>query len=189
MKNRKTILSLVLSAVLFVSVLAPASYAETPAATDSAAAESVQLGRNRRADAEEPENAIGRDAAIAKALAETGVTAEQAGEITVHVSETAGGGTVYRVHFSVDGLRYSCEVDAVSGEVLCTDTRSASASDRGQNRRSDGRDQGGSGQSSGAPSGGSQGRNRPDGGRGGAQSQSRGAKRDGSCVTASTDAA
>ncbi len=176
-KNLRNIFALALSTVLFVSVLTPAALA----AEDSAAAESTEpaavdagrKGANRREELAEPENAIGRDAAIVKALAEAGVSADKAGDITVHVTRNSDGSIVYRVHFIVDGQRYSSEVDAVTGEILCSDVRDASDFDRGQgqNRRSDGQGQ---------RRGGSQGQ--PKGGdRGGAPSP-RGGRRDGSCL-------
>ena len=184
----KAILALALSAVLFAAVMAPAAFAETPdaaPAAETAPAENARPGRNQRADAAEPENAIGRDAAVAKALAAAGVTAGQAGEVTVHVSETPEGAVVYRVHFTVDGQRYACEVDAVTGEAVCSSERAAAdfGCGQGENRRSDGKGQGqpdgarpGKGQGGGQFAGGGQGMNRPNGGR------PRGGLRDGSCV-------
>lgn len=212
MKNRnlKSILALALSAVLFAAVMAPASFAETPAAAadpvpaaDAAAApaEPARLGRNRRADVDEPENAIGQDAAVAKALAAAGVTAEQAGDVVVHVSENPEGAVVYRVHFTVDGQRYSCEVDALTGETVCQDERDVSdfGFGQGENRRGDGKglglggaqgqpdgarpgsgnDQPGQGQFGQGQFGGGQGVNRSKGGQPRGQ---RGGLRDGSCA-------
>ena len=176
MKNRnlRSIFTLALSTVLFVSVPAPAALAaDDPAATAESAkapvADTVRPGQNLRTDLEEPENAIGKDAAIARALAEAGISAGQAGDITVHVTGSSDGSILYRVHFTANGQRYSVKVNAVSGEILCSDVRSTSDSDRvqGRNRRG-----GGQGQ----PNGGRSGRE-----RGGDQNQ-RGGKRDGSCL-------
>ena len=189
MKNRnlRNIFTLALSTVLFVSVLAPAALAaDDPAAPAESAkapvADTVRPGQNLRTDLEEPENAIGKDAAVARALAEAGISTDQAGDITVHVTGNSDGSIVYRVHFTANGQRYSVKVNAVSGEILCSDVRSTSDSDRiqGQNRRSDGQgrgdhqnqDRGGEGQ----PNGG-----QFRGDRGSDQSR-RGGRRDGSCL-------
>lgn len=176
MKNRnlRNIFALALSTFLFVSVLAPAALAtDAPAApaesVKAPAADAVRPGRNLRTDVEEPENAIGKDAAVTRALAEVGISAGQAGNVTVHVTGSSDGSIVYRVHFTADGRRYSSEIDAVSGEILCSDVRDASDSGRsqGQNRRGD---------SQGQPSG-----SRSGDERGGDQNR-RGGKRDGSCL-------
>ena len=176
MKSRKlrNIFALALSAVFFAAALTPGALAaeESIASAESAkasASDTVKPGRNYPMDLEEPENAIGKDAAIAKALAEAGISAGQAGDVTVHVTGSSGGSIVYRVHFTADGRRYSSDIDAVSGEVLCSDVRDASDIDLSQsrNRRGDGQGQPGGG--------------RPGGERGGDQNRP-GGRRDGSCL-------
>lgn len=176
MKSRKlrNIFALALSTVLFAAALTPGALAAEESiasaeSTKASASGAVKPGRNYRMDIEEPENAIGKDAAIAKALAEAGISAGQAGDVTVHVAGNSDGSIVYRVHFTADGRRYSSEIDAVSGEILCSDVRVVSDSDRvqGQNRRSDSQGQPGGGRSGGERSGN---QNRP------------GGKRDGSCL-------
>jgi zona occludens toxin (predicted ATPase) len=82
MKSRKlrNIFALALSTVLFAAALTPGALAAEESiasaeSTKASASGAVKPGRNYRMDLEEPENAIGKDAAIAKALAEAGISA------------------------------------------------------------------------------------------------------------------
>jgi uncharacterized membrane protein YkoI len=65
----------------------------------------------------EPENAIGKDKAKAAALAEAGVTEEEAGKVKARVSQLDDGTVVYRVSFSLDGQKYTIKINALTGEV------------------------------------------------------------------------
>ena len=123
MKNRK-VLALTLVGVLSLSALAPAALAATD--TETAGSETVieetqkehRRGRHGKGDkVAEPENAIGKDAAKSKALADAGVTAEQAGKVKSHVSQLDDGTVVYKVRFTCDGQRYSYQINALTGEV------------------------------------------------------------------------
>ncbi len=67
---------------------------------------------------DEPENAIGKDAAVEKALADAGLTAEQAGNIKTRVSQLDDNTIVYKVKWTCNGLKYSYQINAVSGEVI-----------------------------------------------------------------------
>ncbi len=74
--------------------------------------------KDKKQRIDEPENAIGKEASVEKALADAGVTAEQAGKVRSRVSQLDDGTIVYKVKFTCDGLKYSCLINAVSGEVV-----------------------------------------------------------------------
>ena len=121
--KRNTILAMALASVMTVSALAPSAFAA--ASTDSGNTETTvqetvkkQRHGKRHSETAEPENAIGKDAAKEKALADAGLTAEQAGKVKARVSQTEDGTIIYKVHFTVDGQRYSYQIDAASGAVL-----------------------------------------------------------------------
>ena len=110
--------------VLSLSALAPAALAATD--TETAGSEMTveetqkerRRGRHGKGDkVAEPENAIGKDAAKSKALADAGVTAEQAGEVKSRVSQLDDGTVVYKVRFTYDGQRYFYQINALTGEV------------------------------------------------------------------------
>ena len=141
MMKHKRVLALVLTVALCVGALASAaSAADTDAQSqstektvpedgqqkqrrtqDEAAAQDGEAGtRTRKAkkeEAAEPEGAVGKDAARAKALSDAGLTEDQVGKIRVRVSESDGT-AVYKVRFRYDGQRYSYQIDAMSGEIL-----------------------------------------------------------------------
>ena len=121
MKNKK-VLALALVGVLSLSALAPSALAAGTANGESkTVVEETQKAHRKHGRGEkvaEPENAIGKDAAKAKALADAGVTAEQAGKVKSHVSELDDGTVIYKVHFTCDGQRYSYQIDAVTGAVV-----------------------------------------------------------------------
>ena len=91
---------------------------DTEAAQDSEAQSAPRAKKGgKKQEAAEPENAIGKDAAKEKALADAGLSAEQVEKVRSRVSESDGV-TVYKIHFTYDGQRYSYRIDAVSGEIL-----------------------------------------------------------------------
>ena len=129
MKVRK-ILSLILAVLCVCSLASGALAAETDAqsrATQKSGAELTPDSEaqsaphakkgGKKQEAAEPENAIGKDAAKEKALADAGLSAEQAEKVRARVSD-ADGTTVYKVRFTYGGQRYSYHIDALSGEIL-----------------------------------------------------------------------
>ncbi len=121
----KALAAFALASVLSVSALAPAALAAPPTAETGAetTVQQEQTGRSRGRhgsgqQAAEPENAIGKDAAKEKALADAGVTAEQAGKVKARVSQLEDGTAVYRVRFTADGQTYSYQINAVTGAVV-----------------------------------------------------------------------
>ena len=67
---------------------------------------------------DEPENAIGKDAAEEKALADAGVTEEQAGKVRIHTAQLDDETIVYKVKFTYNDMKYSYQINATSGEVV-----------------------------------------------------------------------
>ena len=97
--KKKGLTALALVSALMVLALIPAAFAETPS-TGSDTETAVRTvrkqpgghgGGEQGEKSAEPENAIGRDAAKAAALADAGVTAEQAGKVKAHVSQLEDG--------------------------------------------------------------------------------------------------
>ena len=83
-------------------------------------------GRHERpAEAEEPENAIGKDAAKQAALEDAGLTAEAVEKLRARVSDKDGT-TVYKVSFRYEGMKYSYRIDPLSGEILKKTVKEAS---------------------------------------------------------------
>ena len=124
MKN-KGIMALALVSVLSVSALAPSAFAAAPAADGNTETTVQEMQKEHRhgkhgdkQKAVEPENAIGKDAAKEKALADAGLTAEQAGKVKSRVSQLDDGTVVYKVRFTYDGQKYSYQINAVTGEVV-----------------------------------------------------------------------
>ena len=118
MKNKK-VLALALVGVLSLSALAPAALAADTASESETAVEETQKTRSKHGKGEKvaaPENAIGKDAAKAKALADAGVTAE--GKVKSRVSQLDDGTVVYKVRFTCDGQHYSYQIDALTGAVV-----------------------------------------------------------------------
>ncbi len=118
MKHKKTV-ALAMASVLAVSVLASAAFAAAPASKADPSSQETQTVRGHRGkpEAAEPENAVGKDAAKEKALADAGVTEEQAGKIRTRFSQSDDGTAVYKVRFTYDGKRYSYRIDATTGAV------------------------------------------------------------------------
>ena len=140
----KGILAMALVGVLSVSAIAPSALAATSGAVnkeETTAQEMVERHgkREKHEKAVEPENAIGKDAAKAAALADAGLTAEQTGKVKSHVSQLDDGTVVYKVSFTYDGQKYSYQIDAMTGKVLdksTTDATEAQAHEFTGNRRS-----------------------------------------------------
>ena len=76
------------------------------------------LKREKKQETAEPENAIGKDAAKAKALADAGLTADQIKKVRAHVSETEDGTIIYKVGFVFEGQKYSYQIDALNGTII-----------------------------------------------------------------------
>jgi len=139
MKN-KGILALALAGVLTASALAPSVLAAAPAQESDSGTTVEETQKTRRhgkhgsEKVAEPENAIGKDAAKAKALADAGVTEEQAGKVKARVSQLDDGTVVYKVHFSYDGQRYFYQIDAVTGAVTDMSVEAVTEDDAAEHR-------------------------------------------------------
>ena len=125
----KGLMAFALASVLSVSALTPAAFAAAPAsgATTEAAVQETQTCQRhgKKQSVAAPENAIGKDAAKEKALADAGVTAEQAGKVKVRLSQLEDGTVVYKVSFTCEGQKYSCQINATSGAVVDKTTKAA----------------------------------------------------------------
>ena len=82
----------------------------------------------RKLSVAEPENAIGKDAAKEKALADAGVTAEQAGKVKARVTQLDDGTVIYKVKFTYDGQKYSYQINATTGAIVSKSTEAATDS-------------------------------------------------------------
>ena len=139
MKN-KGILALALAGVLTASALAPSVLAAAPAQegdSGTVVEETQKAHRHGKHGSEkvaEPENAIGKDAAKAKALADAGVTEEQAGKVKARVSQLDDGTVVYKVHFSYDGQCWRYQIDAVTGAVTDKSVEAVTEDDATEHR-------------------------------------------------------
>ena len=129
MKSRR-IAALLLVSVLSVSVLVPQAFAATDDSKtneETTTEETVEKSHHgKKESVAEPEGAIGKDAAKEKALADAGVTAEDAGKVRSHVSQTEDDTVIYKVRFTYDGQRYSYQINATTGEILDKNTKDAS---------------------------------------------------------------
>ena len=96
-----------------------------------------KANHNGHTETAEPENSIGEEAAVSKALADAGIEAEQAENIRVRVAKNKDGVTVYKVCFSSNGQCYYSEVDAVSGELLCNNVQTENSDTDRQGRGKD----------------------------------------------------
>ena len=113
------------------------SAAETPQLKPDSGSEAAQDGEARstpqgrrggkKEEAAEPENAVGKEAAKAAALADAGLSADQVEKVHARVSDSDGT-AVYKVWFKYDGQRRSYKIDALSGEILDRKTADASES-------------------------------------------------------------
>ena len=129
MKVRR-MMSLILAVLCVCSLASGALAAETDARSQATQKHSAQLETDsedqsaprakkggKKQEAAEPENAIGKDAAKEKALADAGLSADQVEKLRARVSESDGS-TAYKVRFTYGGQRYSYRIDALSGEIL-----------------------------------------------------------------------
>ena len=82
-------------------------------------------GKHDKEQVAEPENAIGKDSAKAKALEDAGVTDEQVNKVRSHLSQLDDGTVIYRVHFIYIDQRYSYQINAISGEIVDKHTDTA----------------------------------------------------------------
>jgi uncharacterized membrane protein YkoI len=94
------------------------SDSETGEKTDDCRGHGKFRGRPDEEQVEEPENAIGKDAAESKALNDAGVSEDQAGRVVSHLSQLDDGTVVYRVDFICNDQHYSYQVNATSGEIV-----------------------------------------------------------------------
>ncbi len=135
MKHKK-IAALAMASALAVSVLASAAFAAAPASKADASSQETQTVRKhaKKPEAAEPENAVGKDAAKEKALADAGVTEEQAGKIRSRFSQPEDGAGVYKVRFTYDGKRYSYRIDATTGEVINKTAEAVTENTAGRSR-------------------------------------------------------
>ena len=124
MKNKR-MMALALVSVLSVSALVPGALAATSDQDDgetTTVQDTVKGGHHgkhgEKSSVAEPENAIGKDAAKEKALADAGVTVEQAGKVRSRVSQTDDGTVIYKVRFTCDGQCWHYQIDAVTGAIL-----------------------------------------------------------------------
>ena len=83
----------------------------------------------KKEEVAEPENAIGKDAAKEKALADAGIAADVAGKVRARLSTLEDGTVVYKVKFTVDSQKYSYKIDAVSGNIVDKSTEAVTAED------------------------------------------------------------
>ena len=119
----KGILAMALVGVLSVSAIAPSALAATSSVVnkeETSAQETVERHgkREKHEKVAEPENSIGKDAAKTAALADAGLTVEQAGKVKSRVSQMDDGTVVYKVSFTYEGQKYSYRIDAMTGKVL-----------------------------------------------------------------------
>ena len=127
--KKKGLAALLLISALTLSALIPSAFAAKPTpdgAAETVARETQKEQRHGKRGGEkvaEPENAIGKDAAKAKAFADAGVTAEQAGKVKTRVSQLDDGTVIYKVGFTCDGTRYSYQINAVTGTVIDKSTK------------------------------------------------------------------
>ena len=126
----KRILAVAFAAVMTASVYAATVYAadvkENQQQTTEAAADTGRQEKHgRKEKTEEPENAIGKDAAKDAALKDAGVTADETGKVRCRVSETEDGSVIYKVRFSANDKFYAYEIDAVSGKVIGSTVQTA----------------------------------------------------------------
>ena len=122
--NPKRTIALALVMILSISALVPAALAASSesGSAETPANETQSVQRHGTHDGKpsvtEPENAIGKDAAKAKALEDAGATGEQAGKVRSRVLTLEDGTVIYKVSFTIDGQRYSYQIDAISGDVI-----------------------------------------------------------------------
>ena len=141
------ILVLVLVTALLLAMMIPSVFAEVTSAGSNPEAAAQEMwrggrrggrgghgGRGGRERIAEPENAIGKDKAQAAALADAGVTAEQAeGKIRVRTDKLTDGTVVYAVHFAYNNQMYYYQINATTGAVA--DKKTEAVTENGFGRR------------------------------------------------------
>ncbi len=132
MKQKRWI-ALLLAAVLTAGALSVTAFAakvtepEAGASAETSAEPSARGKHGHREKVAEPENALGKDAAKERALAEAGVSAEDAGKVKARVTKLEDGTVAYRVSFTAGDQWYCFKIDALSGEILDRSTEDAAA--------------------------------------------------------------
>lgn len=99
-------------------ILDKSTKAVTEAATDGTAKTKHGHKGPRRSEVAEPENAIGKDAAKAKALADAGLTSDQTGKVRSRVTTLEDGTVIYKVKFTYDNQKYTYQINATTGAVI-----------------------------------------------------------------------
>ena len=129
--KKKGIVALALVSVMSVTALVPSAFAATDsgngtdALVQKSATHQYHGKHGSKETVAEPENAIGKDAAKEKALAQAAVTAEQAGKVKARLSQLEDGTVVYKVSFTYNGQRYSYQINATTGTVVSESTEAA----------------------------------------------------------------
>lgn len=98
----------------------------TEEVSEDAMKESTHEKKKQASKQEEPENAIGKDAAKEIALRDAGISAEDAGKARARLSEAEDGTILYRVRFTCNGETSHYRIDAISGEIIEKSTEAAS---------------------------------------------------------------
>ena len=133
MLKQKRWIALLLAAVLTVGAMSVTAFAanstepEAETSTEESAAKSCRGRHGHKEKTAEPENALGKDAAKEIALADAGVSPEDAGKVKARVTKLEDGTVVYRVSFTAGAQWYCSKIDAVSGEILDKTTEDADA--------------------------------------------------------------
>ena len=120
---------LALTLVLALSVSALTTFASASSADESNAAAAVQ--------ADQKGQRHGRHGSRQEALADAGVTEEQAGKVKARVTQLEDGTIVYKVTFVYDGQRYAYQINATTGEVVDNGSKAVSEEDDANSRRHD----------------------------------------------------
>jgi len=106
------------AAALSVTALAAESVETEPQTTAEETTERTHHAKHGHKKIAEPENALGKQAAKDLALADAGLSEEQAGTVKVRVIRMEDGTVAYRVSFTASDLWYRYKLDAVTGEIL-----------------------------------------------------------------------
>ena len=129
----KRILIFSLAVIMTMSIAMNPVYAEDDAEkveNDTQTAETQRHSKGKREKKQEtvePEDAIGKDAAKSKALADVGLTADQIKKIRARVSETEDGTIIYKVGFVFEGQKYSYQIDALNGTIISKSNKNFTA--------------------------------------------------------------
>ena len=119
--KHKFILAASLAAILSVSAFTTTAFAATTtnsqAAADSSTGKAQKCGHSKKEKVAEPENAIGKDKAIAAALKEAGISEDKAEKVKSRVTKLEDGTVVYKVSFTSGDKYYSVKINALTGAV------------------------------------------------------------------------